>query len=257
MARTATRVLMAVALAASVSFGRVEAQKHGGAPPHWSFAGADGPAHCGELSPAFALCGTGRSQSPIDISRPVPKHVGALTFHYRPGRLNIVNNGHAIQVNYDPGSYIELNGTRYDLQQFHFHAPSEHEIDGRRAAAELHLVNQSADGRLAVVGVLIDTGAGNPAFAPILDHLPAMPGPVRRFDTRISAAGLLPATRTTYRYRGSLTTPPCTEGVQWIVMTTPVTMSAAQLAALTRLYPDNSRPLQPLHGRVVVEDRPR
>jgi carbonic anhydrase len=165
-----------------------------------------------------------------------------------------LNNGHTVQVNYDTGSYIELNGDRYDLVQFHFHAPSEHSINGRLAEAELHLVHKSAAGNLAVVGILIEAGAENPAFRSTWDNLPAEKGQVQQLSVEVDATGMLPANQETYRYTGSLTTPPCTEGVKWFVMTEAIKMSDTQLAAFTKIFEGNNRPVQPLNGRTLIED---
>jgi carbonic anhydrase len=221
---------------------------------HWTYEGEEGPGHWGDLSPEYAACSTGKSQSPIDISNPAPQDVANLVFHYQPSKVNILNNGHTIQVNYDAGSYLELDGVRYDLLQFHFHAPSEHSINGKLAEAELHLVHQSADGTLAVVGILIDSGAYNPAFQTTFDNLPTTAGPLQQLSAEVDAAAMLPAVQKTYRYDGSLTTPPCSEGVKWNVMVEPIEMSEAQLAAFTHIFEGNNRPLQALEGRSLIED---
>ena len=194
------------------------------------------------------------SQSPIDVSNPAALDLANLAFHYQPTTVNIINNGHTIQVNYDSGSYIELDGVRYDLTQFHFHAPSEHSVKGVLAAAEVHLVHKAADGKLAVVGLLVEVGAHNPALDAYWSDLPATSGPVQQLSTQANAAGMLPAAPLTYRYAGSLTTPPCSEGVAWSVMVQPIQISAEQLATFTRLYDGNNRPVQPLNGRALTED---
>lgn len=224
------------------------------AAPQWSYTGDTGPTHWGKLSPEYALCATGAAQSPIAIEAAAQVDLANLVISYQPSALNILNNGHTIQVEYDPGSYLELDGKRYELKQFHFHAPSEHEIDGKAAAAELHLVNAAADGQLAVVGVLLEAGAENSALQPVWEHLPATAGPVQTFASTVDAAALLPGEQTTYRYSGSLTTPPCTEGVSWLVMTTPLQLSADQLAAFTAIVGGNNRPVQPLADRALEED---
>jgi len=157
-------------------------------------------------------------------------------------------------VNYDPGSTIVVDGISYELIQFHFHTPSEHTISGKPAAAELHLVHRSADGVLAVIGVLVQRGPESAALAPLWKSLPAVEGPAHLVNGRINALDLLPARRTTYRYDGSLTTPPCSEGVKWLVMTTPITMSDQQLARLTAIIHTDSRPVQSLDGRRVISD---
>ena len=221
---------------------------------HWTYEGEEGPTHWGDLSPEYASCSAGKSQSPIDISNPAPQDIANLVFHYQPSQLNILNNGHTIQVNYDAGSYVELDGTRYDLLQFHFHAPSEHSLNGKLAEAELHLVHRNADGKLAVVGILINAGAENSAFKSTWDNLPTTQGPVQQIDAEVNAAAMLPAEQETYRYDGSLTTPPCTEGVKWNVIVEPIEMSEEQLAAFTQLFEGNNRPIQPLNDRPLIED---
>jgi carbonic anhydrase len=224
---------------------------------HFTYEGEDGPAHWGTLKTDWAVCGTGKQQSPIDIVKAAPQDLPNIVFHYQPSNVTILNNGHTIQVNYDAGSYIELDGVRFDLLQFHFHAPSEHSINGKLAEAELHLVHKNAAGELAVVGVMIDTGADeNPAFKNVWDNVkaPVAAGPVVSLTVQVNAADMLPKVQTTYRYIGSLTTPPCSENVKWNVMLTPIEMSKSQLAAFTQLFEGNNRPVQDLNGRPLVED---
>ncbi len=224
------------------------------APVHWTYEGEEGPTHWGNLSPDYATCSTGISQSPVDISNSAPKDRANLVFHYLPSKINILNNGHTIQVNYDSGSYIDLDGVRYNLVQFHFHAPSEHSLNGKLAEAELHLVHKSDDGKLAVVGILIEIGTENPAFKSTWDNLPFTKGSVRQLSAEVDALAMLPARQETYRYIGSLTTPPCTEGVKWNVMVEPVEMSKTQLAAFRSIFEGNNRPVQPLDGRSFIKD---
>ena len=224
------------------------------AKPHWTYEGAEGPEHWGEL-PGYETCATGKSQSPINVTNAGPKDLANVVFNYQPSEVKILNNGHTVQVNYDKGSTIEVDGKRYDLLQFHFHAPSEHAIDGKLAAAELHLVHQSADGKLAVVGVLLEKGAENAAFKPVWDNLPATVVTEKATGVQVAAADLLPQVKTTYRYSGSLTTPPCSEGVTWLLMTSPVEMSEAQLAAFAHLFEHgDARPVQPLNDRDLTVD---
>jgi carbonic anhydrase len=178
-----------------------------------------------------------------------------IVFSYQPSNLNIINDGHTIQVNYDEGSYIEVDGVRYDLLQFHFHAPSEHLIEGQPSDAELHLVHKSAGGITAVVGLFLLQGDVENAFlAPVFDNLPAEEGQVLIIDTQVNVAYILPMGKGTYRYGGSLTTPPCTEGVNWFLMTLPIEISVDQLAAFTAIVDANNRPVQPLNDRIVTED---
>jgi carbonic anhydrase len=221
---------------------------------HWSYKGEEGPGHWGHLDPSFAACDAGKSQSPVDIAGTEVMDLPNVVFHYKASDVYILNNGHTVQVNYDSGSYIELDGQRYDLLQYHYHAPSEHTIDGHIFAAELHIVHKDASGRLAVVGILLEEGSENAAFQPLLHHLPAQKSAETKLDIQINAADFLPAVQTTYRYSGSLTTPPCTEGVSWLVMTSPLQVSAEQIAAFTNVFEGNNRPVQPLHSRSLLED---
>jgi len=224
-------------------------------PPHWTYEGKEGPEHWGELAASFAVCGTGKSQSPIDVSAVSAEDLANISFHYQPSEVNILNNGHTVQINYDAGSYMELDGMRYDVLQFHHHAPSEHAVDGKLYAAEFHIVHKNANGGLAVVGILVEEGAENQAFTPYINNLPSEKSDPKDAGVTINAADFLPAIQTTYRYSGSLTTPPCSEGVKWNLMTTPVEMSAAQLAALEALFEHgNNRPVQPLNDRLLIED---
>lgn len=227
------------------------------AEPHWSYGGKTGPEYWGSLSPDYALCATGKLQSPIDIVDTTAKDLPNISFQYQAVPLEILNNGHCIQVNYAPGSYIELDGERFDLIQFHFHTPSEHRVRARAAAAEMHFVHKSASGGLAVVGVFIDVGPHNARFDPIWNNLPASPAPARRLAASIHARDLLPPDLRTFRYEGSLTTPPGTEGVKWCLLIQPIHMSSEQLAALRRIVNGNNRPTQPLNGRMVIEDSSR
>jgi carbonic anhydrase len=229
-----------------ITFGAVLAQEG----VHWSYEGDTGPEHWGTLSPDFAACAKGVEQSPIDIPTTAPLNPADISFTYRPSAVNLFNNGHTIQVNYDPGSAITLNGVRYDLIQFHFHAASEHAIGGQHDPMEIHFVHRNAQGGFAVVGVLLKSGRENAAYAPVLQNLPAQasqPAPVA--GASVDANQLLPAQRSYWRYNGSLTTPPCTEGVTWLVMNTPVEVSDAQIAAFTTIFRNNERPVQPLHAR--------
>lgn len=225
--------------------------------PHWSYEGSTGPGHWGSLAPEYALCGTGKAQSPINIAQTQQQDLVNISFHYQPTGLSVTNTGHSVQVNYPAGSYIEIDGTRFDLLQFHFHSPSEHTVNGKQAAAEMHLVHKSASGSLAVVGVMIETGAHNPNIDPIWNNIPAAAGKTEATTSTTNALSLLPEDRRTMRYEGSLTTPPGTQGVKWSLMTQPITVSSEQIAQFRKAYFGNNRPTQPLNGRVVVQDSSR
>lgn len=245
---------MLLALVSACSPGSTPAAAASSAPTHWSYEGEEGPEHWGELDPAYEMCSKGKSQSPINISSPIEQDLANIAFHYQPSEVNILNNGHTAQVDYDAGSYLELGGVRFDLTQFHYHAPAEHEVDGKLFPAELHLVHTGADGKLAVVGLLLQEGAANAAFDAFLNHLPSEESDPIDAGLKIKAADFLPSVQTTYRYSGSLTTPPCSEGVSWLVMNTPVELSSAQLSKLQNLLEANNRPVQPLNERPVAED---
>lgn len=226
---------------------------------HWGYEGELGPDAWATLDSDYALCATGRQQSPIDLPGEPEPTLADVTFDYRESAVRLRNNGHTIQVDYDDGSRIEIDGQPYELIQFHFHAPSEHTLAADGYPIELHLVHQSAaDERLAVVGVLVEEGAENAALAPVWSHLPPQETEeVIATGTTVSAADLLPAERTLYRYRGSLTTPGCYEDVVWSVMSTPIQMSASQITAFTDIFSGNNRPPQPLLDQdVQVSDAP-
>lgn len=217
---------------------------------HWGYEGETGPANWGTLSPDYAACGEGQEQSPVDIPVDAPTNTAGLKVNYEPSALTIVNNGHSVQVNYDPGSTIEVGGTSYALSQFHLHSLSEHTFAGDHTPMELHLVHKDANGRIAVIGVMLVEGSENPAYATVLANMPADEGePETVAGVTVAAEALLPADRSYYRYNGSLTTPPCTEGVSWFVMAKPVELSASQIEAFQALYSDNYRPVQPMNGR--------
>jgi carbonic anhydrase len=220
---------------------------------HWSYDGDSGPTHWAELDPDWALCAAGKSQSPIEIPQEtVPMSLDDLSFAYQASPLALVNNGHTVQVNYSPGSHISFGGVEYELAQFHFHAHSEHRLGGQFAPLEAHLVHRSSSGALAVVGVLIDEGDENAALATVFSHLPKQSGGTEQVsESTFNASELLPAAHGGFRYEGSLTTPPCTEGVHWQVLAEPVYASPAQIAAFTALYANDARPLQALESRHV------
>ena len=199
-------------------------------------------------------CATGTRQSPVDLTGAEPEDLADIELDYQPSAVTVANTGHTLEATYGTGSAIGVDGTWFDLVQFHVHAPSEHTIDGEQAAAELHLVHRDDEGNLAVIGVLVEKGAPNAGVAPVLEDPPYGAGTETEPEATIDADDLLPESLLTYRYDGSLTTPPCTEGVQWLVMAEPVTWSAAQLTAFTDLYDGSNRPVQPLGDRVPLLD---
>ncbi|MEM8505086.1 MAG: carbonic anhydrase family protein [Cyanobacteria bacterium P01_D01_bin.1] len=222
---------------------------------HWTYQSSDGPNHWAELDSSFTTCATGQAQSPINFTKAKGENLPNLSFHYDFVPLNLLNNGHTIQLPYAPGSYMTLDDKIYNLLQLHFHSPSEHTIDSKQSAAELHLVHQSDDGELSIVAVLLQpsTNPTNVTY-PLATDLPQKAGDKVRTNKTINALTLLPEETTTYRYIGSLTTPPCTESVKWLVMTEPVTISTRELSYYKKLLNNNNRPLQRLNGRAIQLD---
>jgi carbonic anhydrase len=221
---------------------------------HWDYYGKTGPLGWGRLDPAYRTCSEGKEQSPIDIrGARLNKALQPIEFHYMAGSVDLENNGHTVQVSVKPGSYIVANGVRYDLQQFHFHHPSEEAVNGKLTDMDVHLVHKSADGKLAVLAARLSEERGDPnaILATLWQHLPTAAGTADKVTDMINPGGLLPGDRGYWTYMGSLTTPPCTEGVRWYVFEQPVSISRSQLQAFAALYKLNSRPLQDTHGRKI------
>jgi carbonic anhydrase len=225
---------------------------------HWSYEGESGPASWGTLNPEWLPCGDGKSQSPIDIDQAGaddPATTASLQVTHAAHVADGVNNGHTIQINYSQGDVLTVDGQPFDLVQYHFHSPSEHTVKGQHHPMEMHLVHKSADNRLAVIGVFIAEGVHNAAFDPVWSSLPATKGAETHLENvMVDVNQLLPTSMESYRYDGSLTTPPCSEGVEWIVMTTPIQMSPEQINAFRSIISGNNRPTQPLNGRAVETD---
>lgn len=220
---------------------------------HWDYVGTESPEHWGELSPEFKICQAGQQQTPIDVQGATAIEPEALVINYRPTPLKITNNTHTIQVNYEPGSSITFKGDTFNLLQFHFHHPSEHQITGQPFDLELHLVHRSAAGKLAVVSVVAKSGTFNPVLQPIWNAMPTQPQPEQIIEnTHINVIELLPSDRSFYEYRGSLTTPPCSEDVLWFVMQQPIEVSSQQIQQFAAIFPLNARPLQRLNNRTIL-----
>jgi carbonic anhydrase len=217
---------------------------------HWDYENTD---EWGDLSEEYAACVDGSAQSPIDIKDPLVIGLTDLRFAYAPSIMTVSDNGHAVQAMIPEGSTLTIDGMSFALRQLHFHAPSEHTVRGRTFPAEVHLVHQAADGTLAVVGMMIEVGEEHPSIAELWA---AIPGEGESMDTAgmVDPNQLLPGNRSAIRYAGSLTTPPCTEAVRWNLLVEPITMSQAQLDALTSIHVGNARPVQPTNGRSVVVD---
>jgi carbonic anhydrase len=223
-------------------------------PAPWTYEAPTGPAQWGDLDPAYAACKAGTHQSPINLTGALPAELAPIKFDYKLTPLKIVNTGFTMQVNYEPGSSITVNGAVYDLVQFHFHHPTETAIDGQKYDLELHLVHRNAEGRLAVVSVLLKNGGENAPLRVLWNYLPKDVGKqAEHKKVELNAEDFLPNDRNYYKYSGSLTIPPCTEGVDWYVMKKPVEVSAVQIEAFAKFFPNNARPLQPANGRAIQE----
>ncbi|MEQ1682445.1 MAG: carbonic anhydrase family protein [Burkholderiaceae bacterium] len=220
---------------------------------HWSYEGAGGPEGWGQMKPEFAKCSTGSRQSPIDIRDGIKVALDAVAFDYKPSAFRVIDNGHTVQVNVGPGNSIEVMGRRYDLLQFHFHRPSEERIDGKQFDMVAHLVHKDLEGRLAVVAVLLERGSALPIVQSVWNNLPLEKGDEVAAKLPLDLGALLPTERSYFTYMGSLTTPPCSEGVLWMVMKNPVQVSAEQIGIFSRLYPMNARPVQSASGRLIKE----
>ncbi len=231
-----------------------KAPAHAAHSGHWDYTGPTGPAKWAQVDEKFATCAMGKTQSPIDIRSKEAKSgtLPPIQFDYKTSALKIVDNGHTIQVNYEPGSSITVDGRRYELLQFHFHRPSEERIDGKAFDMVAHLVHKNDAGQLAVVGVLIQKGSKRPVMQAVFDNLPAKKGEELTVPgVAIDINALLPEKKSYYTFEGSLTTPPCSEGVTWYVLKQPVQASASQLASFAKVYPMNARPVQPQNGRAI------
>jgi carbonic anhydrase len=239
------------AICAKTGFAAQDSEPDSHGAPHWSYEGATGPANWGDLDAADKVCAIGSQQSPIAIEGSIPAELPPLKLDWKRQADAIVNNGHTIQLNFDDGGALKVGPDSYKLVQFHFHHPSEHLIDGKPAAMEIHFVHRNEAGKLAVIGVLVKPGKPNSAFAKIIAAAPASAGePVKApgADPR----GLLPKSRGYYYYSGSLTTPPCSETVEWIVLKQPIEVAESDIAAFAKLYPMNARPVQQIDRRFVL-----
>jgi carbonic anhydrase len=256
-AQTILAAVFAVALFADPSFAQ-----------QWSYEGETAPERWGTLDPKFVMCRIGKNQSPIDIDGLIEARLETLKLNYSAGAADIrnhghvaatgaaeiLNNGHTVQVNYAPGSTIIVDGRSFELQQFHFHSPSEHRIHGKSFPLEAHLVHADKAGNLAVVAILFAYGAPNPFLSKLWDKMPPTKGDTSKLAARLNVVQLLRANKDYYRFNGSLTTPPCTEGVRWLVMKSVATVSESQVEQFAKAvgHPNN-RPLQAVNARPVLK----
>ena len=219
---------------------------------HWSYEGETGPANWGR-NPLWSQCATGNRQSPIDLRDGMKVDLEPIAFDYKPSAFNVTDNGHTIQVNVSGGNYISLQNRTFELLQFHFHRPSEERINGKGFEMVVHMVHKDADGKLALVAVLLERGKAQNMIQTVWNNLPLEKNETVVPSIVLDPAEVLPAKRDYFTYMGSLTTPPCSEGVLWLVMKTPMQASPEQMGLFARLYPFNARPIQANSGRVVKE----
>lgn len=221
---------------------------------HWTYDGTEGPTHWGDMEAQFSTCSSGKNQSPINLTDFVDADLKPLAFNYKAGGDTILNNGHTIQVNFAEGSEMALNGHSYSLKQFHAHAPSENQINGKNYAMEIHFVHADANGNLAVVAVMFDEGAANPGLTKAWKAMPENAGEKVALKDNVLGTDIMPADKDYYRFNGSLTTPPCTESVTWLVLKKPVTASREQIENFMHLmHHHNNRPIQATNARPVLE----
>lgn len=224
----------------------------------WSYEGKTGPKHWGELDSANLACKNGKEQSPINVkNEEVSKNNGKtfLEINYSPAMFSLLNNGHTIQANSIKGqNSIILDKKEYKLEQFHFHTSSEHQFDGKNFDMELHLVHKNKNDQLAVLGVMIKAGDRNNELELIWGNAPKNNSGEVILEETIDLMKVLPKDKQLFRYRGSLTTPPCTEGVTWIVLQEPIQMSNQQIETFRNIFQDNHRPVQPINDREILSN---
>lgn len=247
--------ILTICLLGACSHGRNAPHADGSPAHHWGYEGNAGPTAWGQLSHDYHACTDGSRQSPIDIDVPLVE-AGTppeLAFHYQPSTVVESNNGHTLVDTVAHVDTIDFDHEAYQLEQFHFHHVSEHSINGANYPMEVHLVHKSASNKLLVIAVFVREGAAHLGLAPLLTHLPTGDEHV---NAMLDVATLLPSQRAYVEYAGSLTTPPCTENVTWVVMTNPITASRAQIDSFAAMFPHNNRPTMPLHARHVVHSTP-
>ena len=219
----------------------------------WSYSGKTGPEYWGDLKSEYKMCKLGKNQSPIDISKTTKASLTPLNIYYDVKAKTFLNNGHTLKAEMKDGAVLYIDGKRFKLIQFHFHTPSENTINGEYFPAEAHFVHSTKDGELAVVSVMFKIGKSNPAFQKLVNNIPAKTGEKNNIcKENLKAKDLLPSSLEYYRFNGSLTTPPCSEGVRWFVLKTPVEVSAKQIKAFEKVMGKNNRPLQPINARVIL-----
>jgi len=220
---------------------------------HWEYSGEAGPGNWAKLSPEFSAC-NGKNQSPINLTGFIEAELDPITFNYKAGSSEILNNGHTVQINAVPGSSITIDGIHFDLKQFHFHAPSENLINGKSYPLEAHLVHADKNGNLAVIAVMFTEGEKNKGLEKAWAQMPQEAGSIVALTSGISPQEILPSHRNYYRFNGSLTTPPCSEGVRWLVIKHTISASKEQIEKFAHvMHHPNNRPVQQVNARPVLK----
>ncbi|MFK3740140.1 carbonic anhydrase [Massilia sp. TN1-12] len=240
----------AAAAAAAAAVAAANAPKRG---TEWSYEGELGPANWSKINDNWAACSRGSRQSPIDLRDGLKVNLEQIAFDYHPSSFNEINNGHTISVTVGGGNFITVGNQTYELQEFHFHRPSEERINGKGTEMVMHMVHKNYDGKIAVVAVLLERGQQHGLIQTVWDNLPLEKNMVVSPAVVLNPLDALPEQRGYFTYMGSLTEPPCTENVLWIVFKQPRQASPAQMALFARLYPLNARPVQPTSGRLIKE----
>jgi carbonic anhydrase len=221
---------------------------------HWEYSGKAGPENWGKLDKAFAACSEGKNQSPVNITGFIKADLKNIEFNYNSKPSEILNNGHTIQVNFESGSTIMIDNIIFELKQFHFHAPSENVVDGKSYPLEAHLVHADKQGNLAVIGIMFTEGAENELINALWKQIPKKAGDKVVITEKLSVNNMLPVARDYFRFNGSLTTPPCTEGVRWLVLKNAMTISKEQVKVFTEVMQhNNNRPVQPINARTILK----
>ncbi|WP_353573172.1 carbonic anhydrase family protein [Candidatus Albibeggiatoa sp. nov. BB20] len=222
-------------------------------PEQWAYSGATGPEHWADVNPSYHSCREGKNQSPVNLTNFVEADLPVLTFQYQTQAKEMLHNGHTIRINMAEGSQLGVDGLTLSVKQFHFHSPSENQINGESFPMEAHIVHGDGKGNFAVIGVMFREGEANPTLESLWANMPTHSGEYRGLET-VDLSSLLPENRDYYRFTGSLTTPPCFEGLRWLVMKNPITASKAQIEQFQKVMGHaNNRPIQPINARVVLQ----
>ncbi len=221
----------------------------------WTYEGEFGPANWSKINAAWNKCNGGARQSPIDIRDGMKVDLEQISFDYRPSGFSVTDNGHTVQVQLGGGNYLSVGGRTYELQQLHFHRPAEERVNGKMYEMGIHLVHKDVEGRTAILALMLQRGKPQPAVQTVWNNLPLEKKDTFTPSIVFDPNDLLPERRDYYTYMGSLSEPPCTEGVLWLVMKEPLQASPEQLALFSRLYPLNARPVQASSGRMIKESQ--